>query len=485
MSPFERPTRSDLQGFTEGWSPLNIIAPGRRWTELPLSTGVVLVTAFVLAPLLVWAGATESWKVFALLVGVAAIPVVIRWPVVLTLGFYALLLPFENVVGLDGGATLARFVGMLAGGVLLVVGLKDGRLVCPPSVAFWWGALVLWGGLSVTWAVNVDVAMGRLPSAISLFMLFLVATSFRVSRSELNGVLILIVVGAVAAATAGYVSGVDHLETGRRGGLVLGGDRINPNGFAASLLPGTALVIAGFLKLRGLVVKTAALAAIAVLGVGIYISMSRAALLALIVIICVLVYRMRVSRWYALIIILVLVGLLGLMPERFFTRVTGPVTGEDATGSGRTEIWSIGLKALDEFSIWGAGLSNFPTVYARYTPVPPGDSAKAAHNMYLSTWVDLGIVGFGIMLVAITSQLLVAWRARHSGSLVLYAIEACLLGHLVYAFFGEPLWDKRQWLLCILMVWAARLATEWAPAPERQSVGAGLRSADLSIPRPV
>jgi O-antigen ligase len=445
---------------------LNIWGSTGGWPDSPLATRLTFVSAVVLAILFGWTAATENWKPFAVLVGVSMTPVLIRWPVVSSFGLYVFVLPFEALT-IPGGATVPRLAGILAAGVLLCAGLVERRLMRPPSVGFWWAGFVLWATLTVAWAVDPQVAIGRVPTAISLLGLFLIAISFRVSRSELNAICILTVVGGVAAVIAAYVSGLgEAFESGRRGMLGIGEAKADANAFAASLLPPLALAIAGSLKLRGFVVRTAALAAVPVLGAGLFISMSRGALLALAVIVACLVYRIGI-RWHALLVVLIFSSLVMAMPERFITRATGPVTGEDSTGSGRTQIWSVGLVALEEFWILGAGLSNFPSVYARHVAVQPGE-ATGSHNTYLGTWVELGIVGLVILLLAMTSLLRIAWGGRHSGSLVLYATEAYLIGWLVSALFFDALWAKRLWTLAIMMVWAGRLAAE--SAVERVSI---------------
>jgi O-antigen ligase len=448
----------------EGAIVLNILPLRRRWFEPSYSTVVIAITVLVLAPLSGWAIGTENWVMFSLVVGLGTLPVLARWPVVSTFGLYVLLLPFESVA-MTRGATVARLVGIVAAGVMLGAGLIERRLVRPPLGTFWWIALVAWAALTAAWALDPEIATRQIPSSISLLGLFLIAVSLRVSRSELNTVCILTVIGGIAAVTAAYLFGFGaNVEAGRRGTLAIGEAKTNANAFAASMLLPLALAFIAFLKLRNRVVKMVALAAVIMLVSGVYISMSRAALLALVVIVACLVYRTGV-RWHAFLVVLVLVGLLATMPERFFTRVTSPVTGEDSTGGGRIEIWSVGLTALEEFWMWGAGISNFPIVYTRQVPITFGPMATASHNTYLGTFVELGIVGFVIMLLAMASQLRIAWRGRHSGSLILYATEASFLGLLVISFFGDTLWGKRLWTLCIMMVWAGRLAAESAAEP--------------------
>jgi O-antigen ligase len=454
---------------------LSILALRRRWPNIPFSIGVVTIAVLVLALLSAWAAATENWLMFLLVVGLSTMPVLIKWPVVSTLGLYALVLPFETVA-MTGVGTVARLVGIVAAGVMLAAGLIERRLVRPPLGTFWWIALVVWAGLTTTWALDPVIATGRIPSAISLLGLFVIAVSIRVSRSELNAVCILTVVGGIAAVVAAYLLGFGDLGASRRGTLAIGEVKANANAFGASVLHPLALAVSGFLYLRGRVVRMAALGAVVMLVAGVYISISRAALLALVVIVAFLMYRTGV-RWHAFLVVLALVSLLPIMSERFFTRVTSPVTGEDSTGSGRTEIWSVGLAALEEFGMWGAGVSNFPSVYARRVTVLPGQ-ASGAHNTYLATLIELGIVGFVILLLAIASQLRIAWRGRRSGSLVLYATEAAFIGVLVNAFFGDALWAKRLWMLGIMLVWAGRLAAE--PSVERASAEPPPKLPDVS-----
>jgi hypothetical protein len=270
--------------------PVTIATLRRRWTDVPLSTGFALVAVFGLAPMLGWAAAGESWRIFGLLASVGVAPLVLRWPIVSTFGLYVMVLPFQNVA-MFGTATVARYAGILAAGMLLVVGLSQRRLVRVPLVAFLWAGLVLWAALTVTWALNTDAALFRLGSAINLVGLLLVAVSFDISREEFDRICVMAVIGGVASALMGYLFGYGAFEAGGRSTLAVGGVVANPNGFASSLLLPLALAVAGFMRFRTTAAKVASLAAIAFLGLGVYISISRSALLALAVMIAVMLYR--------------------------------------------------------------------------------------------------------------------------------------------------------------------------------------------------
>jgi O-antigen ligase len=270
---------------------------------------------------------------------------------------------------------------------------------------------------------------------------------------------VLIVLGGVVAAAAGYVFGLDGGAQGR-GRIVVGEQEGNPNALGRSLLLPLALAIVGLVGSRDAVRKAAAAACLGVIGVGVYISMSRGALVAMIVTISVLLYRTR-ARKEIFVATLVLLALTAAMPEQLYRRITSLFTGEDVTGSGRTGLWALGLEALlDGFAAFGAGLGNTPDVYGLY--VLRNEGGFGFHNAYLSLWVELGIVGMALLFAAFASHLLVVRRAAaagHSG-LVLGAAEAACFGVLASIFFGDYFWVKSFWLPWILVTWAIHCERE-------------------------
>jgi len=445
----------------------NSLLPGRaRAFALPwgvtLSTGVCLVAALGVAPLFGWALARERWILIAVLAMVASVPLLIRWPIVSTFGLYAFFLPFDSVATLSeaGGTTLTRLLGILACGMLLTAGLVERRLVRPPSAALWWSLFMVWAVLTIAWAMDPDVAVQRLPLAVSLFLLYLVAVSIKPTRKEFYWVCLLVVAGGVVAAAMGYVYGLEGAtRVSARGTLAVGERSANPNAFGAALLLPLALAAGGFVSLRNPLQKLLAVGALGMIGMGIYATRSRGGLVALILTMLVFVCRSRV-RWQALVPIAMLLVLVMVVPETFFARAVKVAAGEDATGAGRTEIWSVGLTALEHVGLFGAGLANYKETF-RFAEAYSAWS-KGPHNTYLGTWVELGIIGLVLMLAALASHLLAARGARRGGreGVLLSAIEAACFGMLASAFFGDRLWLKFFWLPWILLTWAIYSARE-------------------------
>jgi O-antigen ligase len=352
-------------------------------------------------------------------------------------------------------------VGMLAAAVLLCVALMERRLSRPPKAALWWALFLLWAAMSAAWAIiDPSLVIQGLQTTLSLFLLYFVAVSVRVSNKELVWVCALSVLGATLAAGWSVVYGVeDAYGPSARGTLTVGERAIPLNTFAASLVPSLALAMGGFIGLRSWIGKVLSIAAVGIICGGIFLTMSRAALLGVCAMMAVFLYRFR-ARWQVLLVMFLLVAVATTMPATFFNRILA-VGDKDSTGAGRTKIWAIGIEALGSHGLIGAGFKSFVDVYSRTVPLPPTRGGKAAHNMYLAIWVELGIVGLAFLLGAVACHLLAAHRARsgtgsHTTTIVGRAAEGACYGILVSAFFGDPLWAKYFWMPWILSAWSVQ-----------------------------
>ena len=419
----------------------------------------VMMAALAMGPLLAWAIAGEYWRSLVLVCLVAISPIVVRWPVVVGFGAFALVLPFDSVsvIADTGGATATKFVGIAVTGALLLTGIIQRRLVRPPLVALWVTVLVFWAVLSLAWAADVDRARTPAMTAVSLLAMYLVAASYTVSEAELTTVCWLALIGGALAAAGGVVLGFDpdSGQTGR-GTLSLGESSANPNAVAQSLLLPFAIGIGMFSGSRRTWTTVVAGVGIAAIAAGIFLTMSRGSLFAVAVTICVCLYRYR-ARPRVLVVVAILAALLPAMPDLFFHRAESVFTGEDATGAGRTEIWKIGVHSLDRFSVIGVGFANFAAAYDQYA-YPAFGRSRVAHNMYLSTWVELGIVGLVLLALVLRGHWRLTKHAKIPSSQVPLApaLEAACIGFAVVGFFGDALWDKMFWTQWILIIWLSR-----------------------------
>ena len=394
-----------------------------------------------------------------LLAAIGLAPLVMLWPVQTTVGLYALILPFDSISAVSGSSAsraLTWFVGLAAAVALLVIGLVRNRIVHPPRAALWWTLFIVWSAVTGLWALDPVAAFQRLPTAFSLLLFYLVAVSVRMSRAEFSRVIQLTIVGGTMAglyaAREFYHGTFYHLTS--RGTLVVAGRETDPNQFAASLILPFSLAIGHFANLRGWRSRGLTLAAIVIMGLAMLLSMSRGAMLALVVVFLVHFYHQR-RKWPLIAAsTLALVMMLVFVPEAFITRIQH---ASSTGGSGRVYIWTVGAAMLKHYAMLGAGLNNFPVAYnqfAGYATRFEGFS-RAPHNIYLGTWVETGIFGLLLLVVAMRSNLRRAYSSIHSGMAPGWAApvayEAACWAMVVVGLFLDITWTKYFWFCWILL----------------------------------
>ena len=419
-------------------------------------------------PLLVAGGASVlglaialgNWLYLALLVALAAIPVVVRWPVQTSLGVYAFLIPFDPILALGGkttGPTITRLVGVGAAAVLLATGLIGRRLVRPPQAALWWILFIFWGALSAVWAVDTEEVLLRLPTAVSLLLLYLVAVSVNVSEKELSSIYFCVILGGIVASASTiylYQSGILYEGSGRAS-LVFGERQVNPEDLSFSLVLPIALAAYSHTISLRLWKKMLYMAAITIMAAGFFLTMARGPLLGLVIFFLAYSIISRGSKKLTISLIPLALMLL-IMPERFFTRwnlMKDP-------GAGRLVIWQVGWSLVQDYWIMGAGLSNYSVVEYRLI-----GTEKGAHNIFLTSLVELGVIGLLFLLLALwcnIRQFLSSMRPvydetphRDKWLGAGHLIGAVVLGLLVAALFHDDLWRKAFWfpLMLIILTW--------------------------------
>ncbi|HXY13059.1 MAG TPA: O-antigen ligase family protein [Terriglobales bacterium] len=400
--------------------------------------------------------AYAGWTGAAVLVVCALL---VRWPVQVALGSFALLLPFDSVSAIGGeptGAALTRFVGAFAGLVLLFVGLISKRLSLPRRPALWWSLFILWGVATLGWAANSQFAFDRLPTALSLWLLYVIATAFRINEEEMRVVLVLAVLGGCVAAVMSvheFYSGTFYLQS-TRSSLMLGNRDTDPNQFGASLLLPLSLTIGAVVQGRGRTLRACAMLAIATLSLALLLSMSRGALVAGLTVIVVYTWRLGFNRRIALAIVL-LAALLLLMPQAFFARL-----GLSDRGAGRVDIWTASMDLVPRYGLFGAGWNNFIVAYSGIA----GHAAsfrgftRGSHSIYVGMLIEVGAVGLMFLLLAFRSQL----REGKTRELLPYA--AACWAMVVMGITLDVVWRKSFWFAWIILAMAARLHESKKPA---------------------
>jgi O-antigen ligase len=155
------------------------------------------------------------------------------------------------------------------------------------------------------------------------------------------------------------------------------------------------------------------------------------------------------SRSFILIAALALiVGLFGavflLGEDQSLVRGVGLQGGQADLTNGRIHFWTIALKIFFDYPILGAGLNAFGVAFTRYDAWNGVFRVEQAHNDYLQTLADAGIVGF-VCIAAFIYLLFKNALAVMKSSPSVYrrsvahgALAGCF-GILVHSLFDFPL----------------------------------------------
>jgi O-antigen ligase len=143
-------------------------------------------------------------------------------------------------------------------------------------------------------------------------------------------------------------------------------------------------------------------------------------------------------------LILVLFGAVILLGgDASLVRGVGFTNQADAS-SGRTHFWWVAIQIFKDYPILGAGLDAFGTAFPRYDTWNGNLRVEQAHNDYLQTLADAGILGF----ICIASYIYLFFKkglqtlgSEHNQfrqSVAIGALAGCF-GILIHSFFDFPL----------------------------------------------
>jgi O-antigen ligase len=419
-----------------------------------------LVVPVLIATALGWMIASEHWLFVAAVCGLLLL---LARPIEVAQGLYAFLIPFETMTTMDNTngptATLLRYVGLIALFVTVGVGLLHERIIRPPRTALFWSLFVLWSTMSCLWAIDPEMALQRLPTAVGLWLLYMALVSVRITAKEFSSITCLTILGGCSASA---YSAYMFFRTGGavgRASLTEGSSLSDPDFFAATLLLPLSLALGNVLSSRTWTRRTLSLAVTGVIALAVFLTMSRGALAAMAAIMFIFMLRMRLN-WRLFLPVAVSGAALLLMPRLFFERMQEVSTDRI---SGRQDIWQVGIHSLQRYGAFGAGLDNFQHAFQRYVGTARffAGQQRASHNTYLGTSVEFGILGILFLLKAVSSHLRAFPRPTRKSltSARLVAFEAACWGMLVMGFSLDLLWRKAfsfVWALSVVAMHVLR-----------------------------
>jgi O-antigen ligase len=99
-------------------------------------------------------------------------------------------------------------------------------------------------------------------------------------------------------------------------------------------------------------------------------------------------------------------------------------------GGGRPWYWHVAWHEAKEFPVAGRGAGTFELAWLEEQPIP--ESILDAHSLYLETLAELGVVGLGLLALALAPPLLAAFRG---------ASAAAAGGYVAFLFHAGVEWD--------------------------------------------
>lgn len=389
---------------------------------------------------------------------------------------------------LPGGVSVPS-LGRLAGLVLVAAALR--RPGAPllirehPLVGYVALILVGWAAASTLWAPEpATAALGAVQLGLGIVLVFIVFAAIR-EPHQAGWVASAYVAGGVASAAIGLATPGPPGESADASRLAGGiGD---PNELAAFLVPVVALATFALAAESRLLQRWLLLVALAGSALAVLLTVSRGGYLALAAMLVLGLAAAGPVRpmIFAVLVVLVTAG------AAFFAFAASPYAREriaDFTsggGTGRSDIWSVALEAVDDHPVAGVGAGNFPVVEPIYgasaTFNLPNvglvvDRPHVVHNTFLETIVELGAVG-GVAFIVLVAALLLpgvrAWRSfRRAGDrrseLLARGLVIGTTGMLVAFLFVSGQTKEQLWLLLGLTFALASLSSRGAAHSARQ-----------------
>ena len=252
---------------------------------------------------------------------------------------------------------------------------------------------------------------------------------------------------------------------------ILIADTIHPNVLAGTLIAIFPLILSimlfAFNKLTWIERILYVVILIFISGV-LFLSQSRGALLALLVILFI-VFLLR-SPWFWSLPLLGIMGtaaavlMLGLnnfqahLVDFFYIGGLGQ----------RTDIWQRVIFMLQDFPLTGVGMGHFSDVFRIFYPLTldPSNSLPHAHNLFLQVGADLGIPGLVLWLSVALAGLVAAWKIYREGKLwqhtwltaVGAGLVGCQLAILFHGMFDSVLWGVIRTAPLVWWLWGLTMA---------------------------
>ena len=429
------------------------VATPRRWfyARLCIAAGAGLAVLLI-------AGASPRVSA-AVLAGLAATAIVLRFPVVGIVGI-VLSVPWGSELSVHGGTspiTPTELLVALLGIAWIGVSVRDRvnpipRTLWTPYIMFFLGAILL----SVTQASDLRATVPEILKWIEMAVVYFMTVRFIRTRRELHAVVAAVILAGVSQALLGYAQFLFQLGPAafgvHRPFFRSYGTFDQPNPYAGFLNMTLPMAIAMTALAERTWERRMALASAVVIAAALLSSQSRGALLAGLVG-CGLVLgflSVRVRACEKLIGLfapfVALAGAFNLLPSGPINKLLstvglggvsfGHVTNANFSAVERAAHWLAGVRMFATHPFLGVGNGNYAAAYPRYHPRGWYASLEHAHNYYINIAAEAGIVGLLTYTLMIGAALWYSYASiRQVHDRLCYAAALGVLGALAATSF--------------------------------------------------
>ncbi len=429
-----------------------------RWrtiaTRVAIGAGVA-VYLLLIAKAIGGASTPDGFNVpiqaFALSVLPVAFVLAFRAPIIFPFGLYVAMAPFDNILAVSSGGTVVRLIGLVSAGALLTRILLGRRFVWPQPAWFAWFAFVVWTGFTLIWTPDLPESQRVFGIIFQNFLMMTVLAVYPIAARELRWLMGIIITSGVLLSIYEFA----ELFTGRakfgdRISITTGtGVMIDPNYFATSYLLPIAMLLGIALAARSVPLRLAAWTGTSMMMVGVLLTGSRGAFIAIAVLFCWFILRSR-HRLQVIGVSFLCFALTVFYPTVWERFLKDP--GAQGSDSGRTFIWKVGFRAIQDHLVFGTGIGSFPSTYDEYflrvyQPIYQGWH-RPSHDLVVGMWTELGLIGLFLILTAwyMSFRQLRIVPKDHAMYGVRIALEATVLGLFAQAMFIDTVWLKYIWL---------------------------------------
>ena len=345
--------------------------------------------------------------------------------------------PLDTLIIVPGFGNLGKILGFYTFFVWLLNKLVYKKNIKTNRV-FWFAlAFLLWGTLSILWAVNPIISLGFIYRLIRYIGIYLLMINFIDSEKRFNWVIFAFISGCFIMNIIGINLFIKESSAVFRYRMAMEGQ--NPNWFGAIL--GLAMICIWYF-FNSKSVKYFNKVIIFFIGIFFLIcflfAQSRGAWVAFII--CISSYFIFTKRrinlknvfiiiFFFLVIMLSYNIVLNLFPEitediniRVSTTISNP--GEELDS--RVSFWKAGLERWSKNPMLGLGLFNFKATHG-FDP----------HSDYIAILCELGLVGFTIWIFLIFSLFNIA-KSNKYYSLTIFILLFLLIISFIGTFYTSP-----------------------------------------------